>query len=75
MASPACEDPEQLCQRNASQAVPYITGQFKSLSNVGWYGAAYQLSSAALQPLTGKFYANFSTKWTFFVSLAESSAV
>ena len=32
---------------------------------MGWYGAAYQLSSAALQPLTGKFYVNFDTKWTF----------
>lgn len=32
---------------------------------MGWYGAAYQLASAALQPLTGKFYVNFSNKWTF----------
>jgi len=51
-------------------AIPFITGKFHSLANVGWYGAAYQLSSAALQPLTGKIYANFSTKWTFFAFAA-----
>jgi MFS family permease len=41
--------------------------------NVGWYGAAYQLASGALQPLTGKLYVNFKNKWVFisFFALFE----
>jgi EmrB/QacA subfamily drug resistance transporter len=46
-------------------AVPRITTDFHSTDNIGWYGAAYQLTSAVLQPLTGKLYANLNTKWTF----------
>ncbi|KXG50686.1 Major facilitator superfamily domain, general substrate transporter [Penicillium griseofulvum] len=50
-----------------STATPAITSQFDSLVDVGWYGGAYQLGSAAFQPLTGKFYSRFSIKWTFLV--------
>ena len=42
-----------------------ITSRFNSLHDVGWYGSSYLLASAALQPLTGKVYARFNTKWTF----------
>jgi len=54
-------------------AVPQITNEFRSLSNVGWYGAAYQLASGALQPLTGKLYVNFKNKRVFisFFALFE----
>ena len=40
---------------------------------MGWYGAAYQLASGALQPLTGKLYVNFKNKWVFisFFALFE----
>ncbi|RAH76889.1 MFS general substrate transporter [Aspergillus japonicus CBS 114.51] len=48
-----------------STAIPKITSQFNSLEDVAWYGSAYTISSAALQPLTGKFYTYFSSKWTF----------
>ncbi|KAJ5114045.1 hypothetical protein N7456_002579 [Penicillium angulare] len=48
-----------------STAIPEITNQFNSLNDVSWYGSAYTISSAALQPLTGKFYTYFSSKWTF----------
>ncbi|KAI0127436.1 major facilitator superfamily domain-containing protein [Xylariales sp. AK1849] len=56
-----------------STAVPRITSDFHSLDDVGWYAAAYQLTSASFQPLSGKFYTYFSTKWTFilFVLLFE----
>ncbi|RDW76680.1 MDR family MFS transporter [Aspergillus mulundensis] len=50
-----------------STATPAITSQFDSLVDVGWYGGAYQLGSAAFQPLTGKIYSQFSIKWTFLV--------
>ncbi|KAE8420989.1 major facilitator superfamily domain-containing protein [Aspergillus pseudocaelatus] len=48
-----------------STAIPRITSEFHSLADVGWYGSAYQLASAAIQPLTGRVYMNLSTKWTF----------
>ncbi|KAL3461910.1 major facilitator superfamily domain-containing protein [Aspergillus heterothallicus] len=48
-----------------STAIPVITRDFNSLVDVGWYGSAYQLASAALQPLTGKVYENFSAKWVY----------
>ncbi|KAK2601185.1 hypothetical protein N8I77_010653 [Diaporthe amygdali] len=35
------------------------------LEHIGWYGSAYVLSSAALQPLTGKLYTYLSAKKTF----------
>ena len=51
-------------------AVPKITTDFKSIKNIGWYGAAYELSSAILNPLTGKVFGNFNLKWTFLVFTA-----
>ena len=51
-------------------AVPNITNEFRSLPDVGWYGSAYQLASAALQPLSGKIYSRFSIKWTFLFFFA-----
>ncbi|KAK0630993.1 efflux pump [Bombardia bombarda] len=49
-----------------STAIPRITDQFHSLADVGWYGSAYQFGIAAPQPLVGKIYTHFKTKWTFF---------
>ncbi|OTB10378.1 hypothetical protein K445DRAFT_70393 [Daldinia sp. EC12] len=46
-------------------AIPRITSEFHSLADIGWYGGAYQLGSAALQLLTGKIFMNFNSKWTF----------
>ncbi|KAI0491189.1 major facilitator superfamily domain-containing protein [Xylaria cf. heliscus] len=48
-----------------STAIPKITSEFHSLQDVGWYAGAYQLASSVLQPLTGKIYTYFPTKWTF----------
>ncbi|KAK3389374.1 putative MFS multidrug transporter [Podospora didyma] len=46
-------------------AIPYITDEFHSLLDVGWYASAFQISNAALQPLTGKVYSRMNIKWTF----------
>ncbi|KAJ4120006.1 hypothetical protein NW768_010289 [Fusarium equiseti] len=43
-------------------AIPRITSDFHSLHDIGWYASAYNLASAALQPLTGKLYMYFNTK-------------
>ncbi|OJD21675.1 hypothetical protein ACJ73_06982 [Blastomyces percursus] len=50
-----------------STATPAITSDFDTLVDVGWYGGAYQLGSAAFQPLSGKIYSQFPIKWTFLV--------
>lgn len=54
-------------------AIPRITDHFHTIADIGWYGAAYLLSNAALQPLTGKVYTYFSLKYSFvgFVALFE----
>lgn len=39
-----------------STATPSITSEFNSLTDLGWYSGAYQLASAAFQPLSGKIY-------------------
>lgn len=45
---------------------------------MGWYIGSYQLASATLQPLTGKMFTYFSSKWTFlffFVVFEVGSAI
>ncbi|KAJ7473151.1 DHA14-like major facilitator [Mycena galericulata] len=46
-------------------AIPKITDQFKSLDDVGWYGSAYLLTTAAFQLLFGRFYSFLSIKWVY----------
>ncbi|KAL4803095.1 putative MFS transporter [Aspergillus unguis] len=58
-------------------AIPEITSRFDSLLDVGWYGSAYQLAYAAFQPMSGKLYTYFDTKWTFltFFGIFEVGSV
>ncbi|RDW83574.1 MDR family MFS transporter [Aspergillus mulundensis] len=51
-------------------AIPQITSSFNSLLDVGWYGSAYQLGYAAFQPMSGKLYTYFNTKWTYLIFFA-----
>ncbi|PMD37795.1 efflux pump [Hyaloscypha variabilis F] len=46
-------------------AVPRITDEFNSLSDIGWYGSAFALTTCCVQPLTGKIYTFFPTKYSF----------
>ncbi|KAH8675576.1 major facilitator superfamily domain-containing protein [Xylariales sp. PMI_506] len=50
-------------------AIPKITDEFHSLTDVGWYGSAYLLTTAALQLLFGKFYTFLSIKWVYLVAI------
>ncbi|CAK5272610.1 unnamed protein product [Mycena citricolor] len=50
-------------------AIPKITDQFKSLDDVGWYGSAYLLTTAATQLLFGKFYTFMPVKWVFITAI------
>ncbi|KAI0818275.1 putative efflux pump [Xylaria sp. FL0064] len=50
-------------------AIPAIAKQFHSLDDVGWYGSAYLLTTAALQLLFGKFYTFLSIKWVYMTAI------
>ncbi|CAO1634351.1 unnamed protein product [Parajaminaea phylloscopi] len=54
-----------LDQTIVATAVPVVTNEFKSFSDVGWYASAYLLTSTAFQPLFGRLYSFFNVKWTF----------
>ncbi|KAF4785297.1 hypothetical protein HER10_EVM0004820 [Colletotrichum scovillei] len=50
-------------------AIPKITDEFHSVTDIGWYGSAYLLTQCASQLLFGKLYTFFSVKGTFLTSL------
>lgn len=50
-------------------AIPRITTIFDSLNDVGWYGSAYLLTTASLQPSFGKIYTYFDVKWVYIGAL------
>ncbi|KAJ5184934.1 Major facilitator superfamily domain general substrate transporter [Penicillium cf. griseofulvum] len=51
-------------------AIPRITSQFNSTSDIGWYGSAYSFAMCALQPVAGKLFASFAMKGMFLGCLA-----
>ncbi|KAJ6579472.1 DHA14-like major facilitator [Mycena vulgaris] len=51
-------------------AIPKITDQFQSLDDVGWYGSAYLLTTAAFQLLFGRFYSFLSMKWVYITAIS-----
>ncbi|KAI8945529.1 MFS general substrate transporter [Xylaria longipes] len=50
-------------------AIPAITGAFHSIEDIGWYGSAYLLTTAALQLLFGKFYTFLSLKYVYLTAI------
>ncbi|TIC99598.1 Efflux pump roqT [Colletotrichum higginsianum] len=50
-------------------AVPQITDDFHSVTDIGWYGSAYLLTTCAFQLLFGKLYAFFPIKTVFLASI------
>lgn len=50
-------------------AIPRITDEFHAINDVGWYGSAYLLCTAAFQLFFGKLYTFFSIKWLFLGAL------
>ncbi|KAH8655382.1 MFS toxin efflux pump [Xylariales sp. PMI_506] len=51
-------------------ATPTISNQFHSLTSIGWFGSAYQLTTCGSQFLYAKFYEQFPVKWVFIASVA-----
>jgi MFS family permease len=58
-----------LDQTIIAPALGTITTQFNSLTDVGWYGSAYLLTTTALQPLYGNIYSRFDVKYTFLAGV------
>ena len=58
-----------LDQTIIAPALGAITGEFSSVRDIGWYGAAYLLSTTALQPSYGSIYRMFSVKWTYLIAV------
>lgn len=50
-------------------AIPAITNRFNSIEDIGWYGSAYMLTCAICNPLFGKIYQLYDTKWAFLISI------
>ncbi|KAJ3563338.1 hypothetical protein NPX13_g8236 [Xylaria arbuscula] len=51
-------------------ATPAISAEFHSLGDIGWYGSAYQLTTAASQLLFGRVYKFYEIKKTFLITVA-----
>ncbi|KAK0651142.1 major facilitator superfamily domain-containing protein [Cercophora newfieldiana] len=58
-----------LDQNIVANAVPRITDEFKSVSEIGWYGSAFLLTTCAFQLFYGKAYSFFSIKYTFLFAV------
>lgn len=50
-------------------AIPSITDEFNSIQDIGWYGSAYMLTAACFNPISGRVYQLYSTKWVFLLSI------
>ncbi|TAQ89109.1 hypothetical protein B7494_g2571 [Chlorociboria aeruginascens] len=50
-------------------AIPKITDDFHSISQVGWYASAYLLTTSAFQLIYGRIYTFYSPKWVLLVAI------
>ncbi|KAI1496099.1 MFS general substrate transporter [Biscogniauxia marginata] len=50
-------------------SIPFITGEFKSTADIGWYGSSYLLTACAFQPIFGRVFTLFDAKWSYLLSM------
>ncbi|RDL36306.1 Uncharacterized protein BP5553_05658 [Venustampulla echinocandica] len=50
-------------------AIPKITDDFHSVSQIGWYGSAFFLTVAAFTSPWGKAFKYFTLKWTYLLAV------
>ncbi|TRX88333.1 hypothetical protein FHL15_010771 [Xylaria flabelliformis] len=50
-------------------AIPYITDEFNSLKDVGWYGSIYLITLCMSQLLFGKLASRYSIRWIYTGSM------
>jgi MFS family permease len=53
-----------------STAIPRITDDFHTVTDIGWYGSAFFLTLASFQGSWGKIYRHFPLKYSFTASVA-----
>ena len=53
-----------------AQAIPSLTDQYGSISNIAWYGTAYSVSNTAFNSPWGKAYKYFPLKPTYLIAIA-----
>lgn len=61
-------EPEQ-DQTIVANAIPKITDEFGSVSDIGWYGSSFLVTTASLQLFYGTAYSYFSIKYTFLFAV------
>ncbi|CAI6339965.1 unnamed protein product [Periconia digitata] len=50
-------------------AIPAITTEFNSISNIAWYGSAYSITNGAFKLVWGKAYQHFPLKRVFMLTV------
>ncbi|KFZ19157.1 hypothetical protein V502_03792 [Pseudogymnoascus sp. VKM F-4520 (FW-2644)] len=50
-------------------AIPKITDQFHSVSEIGWYGSSFFLTVASFTSPWGKLFKYFTLKWTYLLAV------
>ncbi|KAI1137206.1 MFS general substrate transporter [Hypoxylon sp. FL0543] len=50
-------------------AIPFITAEFSSTADIGWYGSSYLLTACAFQPVFGRVFTLFNVKWSYLLSM------
>ncbi|KAL3426508.1 major facilitator superfamily transporter [Phlyctema vagabunda] len=50
-------------------AIPKITDEFHSVSQIGWYGSAFALAVASFTSSWGKLFKYFPLKWTYLAAV------
>lgn len=58
-----------LDQTIVAPALGAITNEFGSVRDIGWYGAAYLLTTTALMPIYGSIYRIFDIKYTYLCAV------
>jgi MFS family permease len=51
-------------------AIPAITDEFHSLSDIGWYASSFMLTSCCFQLLIGRIFTFYSPKYVFLTCIA-----
>ncbi|KAK6859844.1 MFS general substrate transporter [Apiospora arundinis] len=51
-------------------AIPYITAEFHSTPDIGWYGSSYLLTACAFQPMFGRVFTLFHVKWSYMLAMS-----
>jgi MFS family permease len=50
-------------------AVPKITDEFNSISDIGWYASAFLLTSCSFMLFFGKIYTLYTIKWIYLTCI------